>query len=82
MRALDFFLLTSLYLLEVLGSPPLATGQAGGAFNRALPVDWMLTVVLELIHAATREVSAGRLPDEAAERALLTTVTGALSPAS
>jgi hypothetical protein len=40
----------------------------------------MLTVVLDLIHAASREVTAGRLPEAEAERALIATVTGALSP--
>jgi hypothetical protein len=35
--------------------------------------------VLELIHTASREVGAGRLSDEVAERALLTSVAGALA---
>jgi TetR/AcrR family transcriptional regulator, mexCD-oprJ operon repressor len=60
--------------------PLLERGQAGGAFNLDLPVDWMLTVLLELIRAASREVTAGRLSDDAAECALLATVFGALSP--
>jgi len=60
--------------------PVLERGQASGAFDPDLPLDWMLTVVLELIHAASRAVSAGRLPEGAAERALVATVTGALSP--
>jgi hypothetical protein len=40
----------------------------------------MLTVLLELIHAASRDVTAGTLPADKAERALITTVTGAFSP--
>jgi TetR/AcrR family transcriptional regulator, mexCD-oprJ operon repressor len=66
----------------VLGQlrPLLERGQGGGAFNRDLPRDWMLTVILELIHAASREVTSGRLSKKAAERALLASVAGALSP--
>jgi hypothetical protein len=60
--------------------PLLERGRAGGAFNPDLPPDWMMTVVLELIHAASREVSAGRLPEDAAERALVASAAGALSP--
>jgi AcrR family transcriptional regulator len=59
--------------------PLLKRGQASGAFNRDLPIDWMLTVLLELIHAASREVTTGRLPPAKAERALIASVTGALS---
>ena len=58
----------------------LERGQASGAFNPDQPVGWMLTVVLELVHAASREVSAGRMSEESAERALITSVVGALSP--
>jgi AcrR family transcriptional regulator len=60
--------------------PLLERGQADGAFNRDLPLDWMLTVILELIHAASREVRGRRLPPKAAERALVASVAGALSP--
>jgi AcrR family transcriptional regulator len=60
--------------------PLLERGQASGAFNPDLPLDWMLTVLLELIHAASREVGAGGLSEDAAERVLLATVVGALSP--
>jgi AcrR family transcriptional regulator len=60
--------------------PLLRRGQASGAFNPDLPLDWMLTVLLELIHAASHDVNAGLLPEGRAERALITTVLGALSP--
>ena len=60
--------------------PLLERGRSAGAFNPDLTLDWMLTVVLDLIHAASREVTAGRLPEAEAERALIATVTGALSP--
>lgn len=60
--------------------PLLERGQANGSFNPDLPLDWMLTVLLELIHAASREVGAGRLEEDAAERVLLATIVGAFSP--
>jgi AcrR family transcriptional regulator len=59
--------------------PLLERGQASGAFNPDLPLEWMLTILLELIHAASREVGAGRLSEDAAERALIATVVGAFS---
>jgi AcrR family transcriptional regulator len=59
--------------------PLLERGQASGAFNPDLPIDWMLAVLLELIHAASRAVSAGFLPPDEAEPALRATVLGALS---
>jgi TetR/AcrR family transcriptional repressor of mexCD-oprJ operon len=60
--------------------PTLERGRASGAFDSDLPLDWLLTVVLELVHAASREVSAGRLSEGTAERALIASVAGALSP--
>jgi AcrR family transcriptional regulator len=65
----------------VLGElrPVLERGQASGAFNPSVPVDWLLTVVLELVHAASREVRMGKLPEDAAERALIDSVAGAVS---
>jgi AcrR family transcriptional regulator len=62
--------------------PLLKRGQASGAFNPDLPLDWMLTVLLELIHAASREVTTGRLPADKAERALIATIAGAFAPPS
>jgi AcrR family transcriptional regulator len=59
--------------------PLLKRGQASGAFNPDLPVDWMLTVLRELVHAASREVTAGRLPEAQAEHGLIATATGALA---
>ena len=60
--------------------PLLKRGQQSGAFNRELPIEWMLTVLLELIHAASHEYSTKRLPADKAEAALITSVLGALSP--
>jgi hypothetical protein len=44
-----------------------------------VPAQWLLTVALELVHAASREVSAERWTDQDAERVLLRSVTGALA---
>lgn len=62
--------------------PLLKRGQASGAFNSQLSVDWMQTVVLELVHAASREVTTGRLSERIAERTLIATVSGALAAPS
>jgi AcrR family transcriptional regulator len=59
--------------------PLLKRGQASGAFNSELPIEWMLTVLLELIHAASREYSTNKLPEHKAEATLIATVLGALS---
>lgn len=60
--------------------PLLERGQASGAFNPDLSLDWMQTVLLELVHAASREVSSGRLTEDQAEHALIATISGALAP--
>ena len=62
--------------------PLLKRGQANGAFNPDLRLDWMLTVLLELIHAASLAVTTGRLPANEAEDALIATIRGALAPTS
>jgi AcrR family transcriptional regulator len=64
----------------LLVRPLLKRGQASGAFNPDLPLNWMLTVMLELIHAASRDVTTGRLPAHKAERALIASITGAFAP--
>jgi TetR/AcrR family transcriptional regulator, mexCD-oprJ operon repressor len=62
--------------------PLIKRGQASGAFNPDLPIAWALSVLLELMHAASREVTNGNLPEGKAERALIATITGALRPPS
>jgi AcrR family transcriptional regulator len=59
--------------------PLLKRGRANGAFNPDLPIEWMMTILLELIHAASREVANGTLPEAKAERVLIASITGALS---
>jgi TetR/AcrR family transcriptional regulator, mexCD-oprJ operon repressor len=57
----------------------LERGQKSGAFNPDVPTDWLLTVLLELVHTASGEMTGGRLSAKRAEHALLTTALGAVS---
>lgn len=54
-------------------------GQRDGAFDPQLPADWLLSTALDLIHAASRQVTAGAMAADAAERALLRTAAAALT---
>jgi AcrR family transcriptional regulator len=54
-------------------------GQRSGAFDPELSADWLLGAVLDLIHAASRQVSAGALDPSGAERALLRTAAAVLT---
>jgi AcrR family transcriptional regulator len=54
-------------------------GQLGGAFDPDLPADWLLGAVVDLIHAASRQVSAGAMDPADAERALLRTAGAVLA---
>ena len=54
-------------------------GQRSGAFDPELPVEWLIGTITDLIHAASREVTAGAMTPASAERALLRTAAAALS---
>jgi AcrR family transcriptional regulator len=54
-------------------------GQRDGEFDPELPADWLIGVITDAIHAASRQVSAGAMKPEEAERALLRTVAAALA---
>jgi AcrR family transcriptional regulator len=54
-------------------------GQRSGEFDRELSVDWLIGVITDVIHAASRQVSAGAMNPEEAERALLRTAGAALA---
>jgi TetR/AcrR family transcriptional repressor of mexCD-oprJ operon len=41
-------------------------GQDDGAFRTDLPLSWLITALYSLVHAASDEISAGRLTAEAA----------------
>jgi len=53
-------------------------GQRTGAFRRDVPVAWHLSMLVALIHAASAELRAERLPAEEVEAALVATALGAL----
>ena len=54
-------------------------GQRGGAFDPELSVDWLIGTLTDLIHAASRQVTAGAMTADAAERALLRTAIAAFT---
>jgi AcrR family transcriptional regulator len=60
--------------------PLIERGQREGVFRGDLPVAWHLAVIRAIVHAASREVQGGRLPESAAEAAMLTTAISAISP--
>ena len=54
-------------------------GQRSGEFDPELPADWLLGTVIDLIHAASRQVTAGAMDVPAAERALLRSAVATLT---
>ncbi|HEX6514735.1 MAG TPA: TetR/AcrR family transcriptional regulator [Nocardioidaceae bacterium] len=49
-------------------------GQQAGELDDDLPVDWVVTAVIRLGHAASEEADAGRMPEPRAREVLRTTV--------
>lgn len=62
--------------------PLIDRGRRSGTFRADVPADWHLAMVLALIHAASAEVQAGRLPEDKVEAALIDTVLGAVTTAA
>jgi AcrR family transcriptional regulator len=58
--------------------PLIQRGQRDGAFRPEVPAQWHLTMLLALIHAASGELQAKRLPASEIESALVTAILGAL----
>jgi AcrR family transcriptional regulator len=58
--------------------PLIERGQYTGTFRSDVPTTWHLSMLLAIIHTASGELQANRLPPEAIESALVTTVLGAL----
>jgi AcrR family transcriptional regulator len=54
----------------------LVRGQRGGEFDPELPVEWLVGILTDIIHAASRQVSAGTMTPAQAERVLLRTARG------
>src|SRR3954470_8882464 len=65
---------------SVLGTlePLIERGQADGSFRADVPAAWHLSMLMALMHAASGELSAGRVNDADAEPALVATILGAL----
>jgi AcrR family transcriptional regulator len=57
----------------------IARGQRSGEFDSELPADWLIGIVTDMIHAASRQVTAGAMSAGEAERALLRSVSAALA---
>jgi AcrR family transcriptional regulator len=58
--------------------PLIERGQRDGSFRAGVPAAWHLSMILALIHAASGELQAERLPADRIEAALLDTVLGAV----
>ena len=59
--------------------PLIKRGQRAGVFRRDVPAAWHLSMFLALVHAASAELRAERMPPEEVESALVATVVGALA---
>jgi AcrR family transcriptional regulator len=62
-------------------TPLIERGQRDGSFRSGVPATWHLSMLLALVHAASGELSAGRIPAEQVEAALLASVRGAIRAA-
>ncbi len=59
--------------------PLIERGQADGTFRADVPAAWHLSMLRALIHAASGELSAGRLDEADAGTALVATILGAVT---
>jgi TetR/AcrR family transcriptional repressor of mexCD-oprJ operon len=57
----------------------IARGQRDGEFDPELPGEWLLGILTDLIHAASRLVSGGAMQPDEAERLLLRSARAALT---
>jgi AcrR family transcriptional regulator len=57
----------------------LARGQRSGEFDPELPVEWLIGILTDIIHAASRHVTADAMAPDLAERVMLRTVRAVLS---
>ena len=60
--------------------PLVERGQRDGSFRSDVPATWHLSMLLALVHAASGELSAGRIAAPEVEAALLASVLGAVRP--
>jgi AcrR family transcriptional regulator len=57
----------------------LRRGQRSGEFDPELPVEWLIGILTDIIHAASRQVSAGAMEPAEAERVLVRTARATLT---
>ena len=60
--------------------PLLERGQAAGAFRSDVSAVWLIAVIRAIVHVASTEFQAGRLPESQVEQTMLTTAMAAVSP--
>jgi TetR/AcrR family transcriptional regulator, mexCD-oprJ operon repressor len=65
-------------LLSIL-EPLIERGQRDGTFRPDVSTTWHLSMLLALVHAASAQLRAGRMPADEIEAAVVATVLGALS---
>jgi TetR/AcrR family transcriptional repressor of mexCD-oprJ operon len=58
--------------------PLIERGQRAGAFRTDVSAEWHLSMLLALVHAASAELRAGRVPANDVEPAVVRTVLGAV----
>jgi AcrR family transcriptional regulator len=59
-------------------APLIERGQEQGVFRSGVPVSWHLAVVRAIVHTASSEVQAGRIPEADVEDAMIATALAAL----
>jgi AcrR family transcriptional regulator len=59
--------------------PLIKRGQHDGSFRNDVPASWHLGMLLAVIHAASAELQARRIPEAEIQSALVATVLGALA---
>lgn len=69
-----------LAVLTTQMAPLITRGQHSGAFRADVPASWHLAVIIALVHAASAELQAGRLPQDDVPGMLSATVLAALAP--
>ena len=60
-------------------APLIERGQRDGAFRTDVPLTWHLAMLLAIVHAASGEMRAGRLPADGVEEAMIATALGAVA---
>jgi TetR/AcrR family transcriptional repressor of mexCD-oprJ operon len=58
----------------------IARGQRAGEFRDDQPVEWMVTILYALLHAAAGDVSSGRLDGQSAAKLISDSALGAYMP--